>query len=149
MLRHPRSTCAAVLLALAVLAAPGSAAAQSCTLDYQRADNMWAAWGRADGNLGVESVTVPVGQTKVFVTDWKYEKQRNDGTNFYGSHLRIATNRGPTAVRLVVRTGDLRGLIRLAKTGTDTYVVEIAPGVTQQFKADLLEVRCPVVKTGD
>ncbi len=57
-------------------------------LDYWRADNMWAAFGRPDGDLGQETISLQPGQKRVFVTDWKYEKKRNDGTNYYGSHGR-------------------------------------------------------------
>jgi hypothetical protein len=64
------------------------------TLQYWRADNMWAAAGRPDGNLGMEEVTIQPGQKRVFVTDWRYEKQRNDGTNYYGSHGRKLKNPG-------------------------------------------------------
>lgn len=62
------------------------------TLEYWRADNMWAAQGRPDGDLGKESLTIGIGQTRVFVTDWRYEKKRSDGTNDYGSHARRIRN---------------------------------------------------------
>jgi hypothetical protein len=103
---------------------------------------MWAAWGRPDGNLGTESVAVPEDQRRVFNTDWRYEKQRNDGTTYYGSHLRVATNASPVVVRLLIRTTDLRGLKNLVRTGTNTYWVSVFPNTTQQFQADLLEVGC-------
>jgi hypothetical protein len=32
---------------------------------------MWAAAGRPDGNLGMESINLQPGQKRVFVTDWK------------------------------------------------------------------------------
>ena len=44
--------CIVVVTALAGLAA--TAAAQECRIEYQRADNMWAAAGRPDGQLGTE-----------------------------------------------------------------------------------------------
>ncbi len=50
--------------------------------------------GRPDGELGQESITLDAGQSRVFVTDWRYEKRRNDGSNFYGSHGRRLTNSG-------------------------------------------------------
>jgi hypothetical protein len=76
------------ILAFAFLTAVAApvAAQQQCTIEYQRADNALAAPGRPDGQLGVERLTLKPGETKVFNTDWKYEKQRNDGSNYYGSH---------------------------------------------------------------
>ena len=97
-----------VLLLLAAAAAP--VAAQQCTLEYQRADNMWAGFGQPDGRLGAETLTLEPGQTKVFITDWKYEKQANDGTNYYGSHVRIVRNAGKGPIKLAFRGDDLRGL---------------------------------------
>lgn len=88
-------------LMLTLTVPAGAIAAQSCTLEYRRADNMWATWGT--GNMGAESVTLQPGQKKVFTTDWAYEKQRNDGTNYYGSHLRYAVNRGAVPVRVSLR----------------------------------------------
>ena len=72
---------------------PRSASFADCQLDYRRADNMWAPEGQPSASLGTETIGLAVGQKKVFITDWKYEKLRNDGTRYYGSHLRIATNR--------------------------------------------------------
>lgn len=66
---HPHSHGMPVLfggLALMALAAV-PAAAQSCTLAYQRADNMWAAAGRSDGNLGTETISLPAGGVKSFI----------------------------------------------------------------------------------
>jgi hypothetical protein len=73
-------------------------------LDYWRADNMWAAAGRPNGNLGQETVTVDAGQRRVFITDWRYEKQRNDGTNYYGSHGRRLTNSGDQMIEVKLNT---------------------------------------------
>ena len=136
MLRYSHLTLAALgsaLLALASAQAARGAAVGSCALDYERADNMWAT--RPDGDLGVESITLQWGQMKVFSTDWRYEKLRNDGTNYYGSHLRRATNRGTTLVR--VRT------VAPFSGGYDN----IPPGVTHAYQADLAEVSCPTPKT--
>ena len=38
------------------------------SLEYWRADNMWAAEGRPDGPLGKESISLPMGATQVFFT---------------------------------------------------------------------------------
>lgn len=46
------------LMGLAMLAASAVAQQQECRIEYQRADNMWAAVGRADGELGTETLTL-------------------------------------------------------------------------------------------
>jgi len=119
-----------------------SPAVTSCRLDYQRADNMWAASGRPDGPLGTESISLAAGQGKVFITDWKYEKLRNDGTNFYGSHLRIASNPTSHTIRLHLRTGALTGLVVLSRTGSDTFWTRLDPNTSKLLQADLMEVFC-------
>ena len=101
-----------------------------CRLDYQRADNMWAAFGKPTGTLGTETISLADGQAKLFFTDWKYEKQRNDGSNYYGSHLRIATNPGTRPLRLQTQTQ------------TSSLWVIINGGETKQFQADLAQVSC-------
>ena len=116
--------------------------ASTCKLDYQRADNMWAAFGRPDGPLGTETISLSPAQDKVFITDWKYEKTRNDGSNYYGSHLRIATNPSPRTIRLQLRTTTLAGLAVYLRTGSDTFWIRMDPGSTKQLQADLMEVFC-------
>ena len=137
-----------VLLLLGVAARPMSA--QGCTLEFQRADNMWAAFGRPDGPLGKETLTVPRGTTKVLATDWKYEKSRNDGTNYYGSHLRVATNTGSTPVQVLIVSGalDFKAMLNdimadAIRMSWNSGLVTIAPGAIRKFKSDLGEVRCP------
>lgn len=103
----------------------------ACKLDYQRADNMWAAEGRPDGNLGTETISLNRGQKRIFNTDWKYEKQRNDGTNYYGSHLRIAHNDGSGTLHVSVRYGP-----------GSTQIKQLLPGVRWSTKCDLMEVEC-------
>ncbi len=95
---------------------------------------MWAAFGRPDGFLGTETISLAAGGDKVFITDWTYEKTRNDGTNYYGSHLRIATNSGPRALRINLRTTSI--------TGQSTAWTRMDPGASKQFQADLMEVYC-------
>lgn len=114
----------------------------TCRLDYQRADNMWAAFGRPDGPLGTETISLAPAQDKVFITDWKYEKTRNDGSNYYGSHLRIATNAGPGTIRLHLRSATVTGLAVFLRTGSDTFWIRMDPGSTKQLQADLMEVFC-------
>ncbi len=93
---------------------------------------MWAAFGRPDGLLGIESITLAPGEHKVFITDWKYEKQRNDGTTYYGSHLRIATNASSRVVRLQLISG----------AGAVTSTVRLDPNTSKEFQADLRDVSC-------
>jgi hypothetical protein len=131
----------ALALAITAAAKPAKSATVSpaahgvtrdaCVLQYQRADNMWAAFGRPDGNLGSETITVPASREQWFNTDWQYEKLRNDGVNYYGSHLRVATNIGAREVVLRIRTPIWFGLVSLQ------------PGQSQQFQHDLTMVRCP------
>ena len=144
-------------LTLALSVSAGSVAAQACTLEYWRADNMWSNWGRADGYLGAETITLQPGTKRVFATDWSYEKQRNDGTNFYGSHLRRAINRGTVPVQLRLRgplqflklTPTLGGVasklqaVLIAQGG----VPGLKPGDTAHYRHDLAEVICPPAPT--
>ena len=127
---------ALVPLALASLGAAEPAIANSCTLEYQRADNMWAAAGRPDGNLGVESIMLDAGQTKALVTSWTYEKKRNDGKTYYGSHLRVAENKSTRTVKMVIDEGAFIWGSEARKT------VYIDPGKRQEFRADLFAVTC-------
>jgi hypothetical protein len=87
---------------------------------------MWAT----DGNLGPETVTVSPGWKRWFITDWKYEKLRNDGVRFYGSHLRVAKNTGTMNVGLSI------------KNQFGSKLVPMQPGQTQQFRDDLEYVFC-------
>jgi hypothetical protein len=102
-----------------------------CVLQYERADNMWADAGSPIGNLGAETITLPAGGTQWFNTDWHYEKTRNDGVHYYGSHLRLATNAGGHAVALSIREPLWNGQVTLQ------------PGATSQFRHDLYRVTCP------
>lgn len=139
-----------VLGLVVLLVSARSAPAQSCTIEYQRADNMWAALGRPDGALGKETVTVAPAATKVFATDWKYEKKRNDGTNYYGSHLRLVTNSGRNPVQLVIVSASLNVETMLGNvlTGSseltwNSALVLMHPGQSRRVRSDLSEVRCP------
>jgi len=116
-------------------------------LDYWRADNMWAALGRPDGNLGQESIALAQGQTRVFVTDWKYEKQRNDGTNYYGSHGRRLKNSGDQVIDVKVTSlaGIIATKIKELTGGVPPGYLRLRPGATVDFKADIQEVACPKV----
>lgn len=138
------------IVLLAVLAAvfaavAGAAAAQECRIEYQRADNAMSAAGRPDGALGTETLTLKPGETKVFNTDWKFEKRRNDGSNYYGSHVRIMRNTGSLPVRLSLKgTEALSGLFGAATTvaGKATGGLNAGQSATN-LRHDLEEVTCP------
>ena len=135
-----------VLVLLGAVSA--AASAQECRIEYQRADNMWAALGRPDGALGTETLTLKPGERKVLITDWKYEKQKNDGTNYYGSHVRILKNAGQQPVEVVVVPGAMGAMPKLVsrldgKRGIGT----LKPGETHQLQLDLAEASCPAAAT--
>jgi hypothetical protein len=140
----------AAIAAIVLLVPARTLAAQGCVLEYQRADNMWADFGRPDGNLGVESITLAPGTNRVFVTDWKYEKTRNDGVNFYGSHLRVATNKGqiPATIEIVSATATVETMVgniltAVKKITWNRGAVSMPPATSRQYRADLAVVRCP------
>src|SRR5215207_234489 len=166
MLIRPPHLLATLAASILGLGSAGAAAAQGtpCVLEYRRADNMWADWGRADGNLGTETITLQPGQRKAFVSDWAYEKLHNDGTNFYGSHLRRAVNRGTGPLQVKLRgPGSMFSFVRQAtstvtywidRTGFEEYspfLVHLVMGSTPTmqagdaaaFRHDLAEVSCP------
>jgi hypothetical protein len=132
-----------VLLAVLSIAA-GTAAAQECRIEYQRADNAMAGPGRPDGPLGTETLTLKPGETKVFNTDWKFEKRRNDGSNYYGSHVRILRNTGSLPARLSLKGNDkITGGLAMQVAGQKA-IGEIKPGQSAtQLRHDLEEVTCP------
>lgn len=134
-----------LLAAFCLAAATAPALAQQCSIEYQRADNMMAAAGRPDGNLGKETLTLQAGETKVFNTDWKYEKRRNDGRNYYGSHMRIVRNTGQRPVKLSLRGNDRFSVGGVASQVIgDRVIGEIKPGQSaDNLRADLMEVACP------
>jgi hypothetical protein len=100
--------------------------ANRCVLEYERADNMWAR----EGGLGRETVSLGSGESVDFNTDWKYEKDRNDGSSYYGSHLRTARNAGARTLVLTLRTSGGRILLTLQ------------PGNEKTVQADLDTVEC-------
>lgn len=141
---------ATLLAAVLAAAATPAAAQQQCTLEYQRADNMFAAPGRPDGPLGKETLTLDPGETKVFNTDWKYEKQRNDGSNYFGSHTRIVRNAGqrPMTVRFrgdvaSMAAGSAIAALKPDGAAKDRVQGLLNAGVSWQVRADLMEVNCP------
>ena len=130
-----------VLVAVLASAAAGTMA-QECRIEYQRADNALAAAGRPDGQLGTETLTLKPGERKVFNTDWKFEKRRNDGSNYYGSHLRILRNTGSLPVRLSLKGAPVGGLIGAIVTGGKAQGNMPPGGSNTQLRHDLEEVTC-------
>ena len=114
-------------------------------LDYWRADNMWAAAGRPGGDLGKESIALQMSQMRVFVTDWKYEKKRNDGSNYYGSHGRKLTNSGTVPIDIKL-TGSVDASLKqytsVTRFGSGSGL-RLPPGVTVSIKNDIAEVSVP------
>ena len=111
---------------------------------------MWAAFGRPDGTLGTETISLNAGESRVFVTDWKYEKTRNDGKNFYGSHLRVATSKGrlPTTVEVVSATATVESMLgnildMAQKLAWNRALVSMKALTNRLYRADLAVVRCP------
>lgn len=88
---------------LAVVTPVAVVHAQSCRLDYQRAESESGTLGSSAAALGVEQLSLGTNQQQGFVTDWKYETMRGTAAVRYGSHLRAAVNRGtePIALALV------------------------------------------------
>jgi hypothetical protein len=123
---------AAVLVALSA----GPALAQSagtgdCRLVFTRADNMWGSAADSRRNLGIESITLQASQKKPFVTDWRYEKTKNDGSTYYGSHGRTFFNGGTRVLKLALKTNPVL-------TGT----LYLDPGQSREISGDIVEVIC-------
>ena len=119
---------AALGLAVATLAA-APAAAQNCVLEYQRADNMVVS----TPNMAMEAIALGAGRWKEFITDWAYQGKLNDGTTYYGSHLRLARNVGPRGLKVYLKPGPF----------TSGYWRMVAPGESFVVAADLKQVLCP------
>lgn len=129
---------------VSLVGAAASAAAQECRIEFQRADNMWAAPGRPDGQLGTETLTLKPGETKVFNTDWKYEKRRNDGQNYYGSHVRMLRNTGTLPVKLSMTGSNVQAGGMYTQVIGQRVLGQLEAGKSaSQLRADLQEVSCP------
>lgn len=122
-----------ILAASAVRAEAQSPAPNECRLEFTRANNMWGSAADSYKNLGRESITLQPGQKKPFATDWKYEKTRNDGQNYYGSHGRTYHNRGTRVVKVTVKPDPVH-----------IYPFFLEPGQSnERLKGDIVEVSCP------
>ena len=126
------------LLALAALALGGAraAAGQSpdyyCDVQYYRADNMWGSKEDAMKSLGMESFRLGQNASKGFETDWKYEKVRNDGRTYYGSHTRLVANKGNYGLTFYLRENPI--------SEPKTYYVP--PNSSVAVRGDLVAAIC-------
>ena len=155
-----------------VITNPTAASTPSfCTIEYKRADNMWAERGKATALPGLETLRLNVGANQMFKTDWSYEGRRNDGRNYYGAHLRQLLNTGPRDVIVYARSLDpyvvaytvdvqaARNVLDLAnqvikntmalsafhRHGVFAVEIKVRPGDVLGVRADLLEVVCPKI----
>ena len=132
-----KTLCALVAgLAATMVATPSAAQSTAweyyCQIVYYRADNMWGSKNDAYKSLGEESFRLNQGAAREFVTDWKYEKQRNDGRTFYGSHARALINRGNYFATFAINQGGLLGI--------KEYVLPPNSGV--EVHGDIISVIC-------
>ena len=81
--------------------------------------------------------------TKVFTTDWKYEKRRNDGRNYYGSHVRIVRNAGQRPIKLVFRGSEIKVGGIIGQIIGDRGLSTLKPLARGEVRGDLMEVSCP------
>jgi hypothetical protein len=122
-----------ILAASAVRAEAQSTPSNECRLEFTRANNMWGSAADSYRNLGVESITLQPGQKKPFATDWKYEKTRNDGQTYYGSHGRTFHNRGTRVVKVTIKPN-----------AVNIHSIFLEPGQSNdRLKGDIVEVSCP------
>ena len=132
-----KTLCALVTGLAATLVATPSAAQSTaweyyCAISYYRADNMWGSKNDAFRSLGEETLRLNQGAPKNFLTDWKYEKKKNDGTTFYGSHARLLANHGNTAATFFLSQGPI--------FGTKQYV--LPPNSSVEVSGDIMSVVC-------
>ena len=146
-----------------------------CTIEYRRANTMWADRGKPTPLPGLESLRLNAGNNRMFKTDWSYEGLRSSGGNYYGPHLRQLMNTGPREVVLYVRSldplvlvytlnvdGPMRSLsevVDLARQAINNTLsltatkrhglfaaeIKVRPGELIAVRADLLEVVCPKI----
>ena len=141
MLRKTRGTLLTFAAALFTLGAAPAAttpasSADECKLNFARANNMWGTSDDALKSLGWETITMQPGQKRAFVTDWRYEKTRNDGQTYYGSHGRRYKNVGTRIVK-VARKG------ATVASSTQVMTFYIDPGQETLGSGDIVEVACP------
>ena len=127
-----KSLCVVLAGLAATMITTPAAAQYYCHIKYYRADNMWGSKNDAYKSLGEEYFSLNQGAVKEFVTDWKHEKQRNDGRTFYGSHARALINRGNHSATFAINQG--------APLGIKEYVLPPNSGV--EVRGDIVSVIC-------
>jgi hypothetical protein len=133
-----------ILAASAVRAEAQASAPNDCRLEFTRANNMWGTPPDSYKSLGIESITLQPGQKKAFVTDWRFEKQRNDGTTYYGSHGRTHHNRGTRVIKITYKPTPVSISSFYLDPGQSTYThVYVAQFVVGGRTGDIVEVACP------
>lgn len=123
---------AAVTGTMALASAAPAQAENICKLDFRRADGMWGTVESSLTSLGWESITLSPGQSRAFVTDWRFEKTRNDGQTYYGSHGRFFQNSGSRVVKVSIKS-----------TPVAVFTVYLDPKASRYLKGDIVEVACP------
>ncbi|HNJ67587.1 MAG TPA: hypothetical protein PKW28_16965 [Turneriella sp.] len=138
---------------LAIEAAPEPLAAADlkfrCNIIVERADNMHNGKGRPSAGLGKEAFSLRLGEMLIFDTDWQHEKKKSGKGKYYGSHLRRMTTSTPGS-RVHVRTIMPLPLEMAKRVGLAVRKIidksfqgtELQPGLSTDFQADLLSVRC-------
>ena len=98
-------------------------------LEYRRANNMMDA--NPSAALGTERLVIDGDGKRIeFQTDWKFEKRKSDGKQYFGSHVRFVENKGNTQLHLYVRP-DIEG---------KGNVLVLTPGMKYPLRNDLIAV---------
>jgi hypothetical protein len=118
-----------------------TAGVDQCRLEYTRANNMWGSLADSYKSLGTESITLQPGQKKAFVTDWRFEKTRNDGSTYYGSHGRSHVNRGTRVLKVTYKPDAIRILTFYLEPGQSSTFASMSGEAAR--RGDIVEVACP------
>ncbi len=117
-----------MILYLALLPVP--VLAQTANVQYERGDGAFAS----KPVLAPESIDLAPGSIVEFDTDWKHEKQRTDGRNRYGSHLRRIYNKSTYMVVVYLRVNP-----------TTEQIHSLYPNTTRDFRGDLIALEAAEV----
>ena len=137
---------AGLILSLLMLLSAGHAKAQTtdeCVLEYSRADNMWGSLEDSFRSLGRETIRLQPGQKRAFVTDWRFEKVRNDGSTYYGSHARTHLNRGTRVIKITYKPTAIKVATFYLDPGQASQLKGITGSLQATRSGDIVEVACP------